>query len=350
MERGWLYDGTSAVRHQVEIGAAGERLILSYTDGDRSEIPRERLFHVDSRGEYEVYGHSGVDGWRLGVPKGGAADLGPLLPARRRYGRWIDRIGLWRAAAAAALVSVALVFAATRFPGWIAPFVPKSWEAKVGAPIVASLDSYYCNGPGGQEALDKLVRTIAPGAGPLHVQVVDIDMVNAAALPGDHILLFEELVSRAAGPEEVAGVLAHEIAHVRNRHVTEAMIRQLTFGLFVTLVGGGTGANLETFLSARYSRSAEAEADEDAIRMLRQAEISPLGAAGFFTRVAREEASLGMLGQGLSYISTHPDPAARARRFRESAGAGARWKPPLTRDEWEALADICHRDRARRGG
>jgi Zn-dependent protease with chaperone function len=341
VERGWLYDGTSAIRHEVEVAGAGERLIVRYADGDSSEVERSRLCHIDSRGEHEVYGLTDVDGWRLGVPKHAAAELGPLLPPRRRYGRWIDRIGLWRAVAAAVVVSAAAVFAATLFPSAAAPFFPKSWERAVGAPVMAGLDSRFCSTPAGNSALRKLTAALSRRAGELDVRVVDIPMVNAAALPGDHILLFDELVREADGPDEVAGVLAHEIAHIDNRHVTAAMIRQLSFGLFVSLVGGGTGANLETFLQSRYSRGAEAEADEDAIRSLARARISPLGAAGFFARVARQEAELGALGRGLSYISTHPEPQARERRFRESAQAGAAYKPVLGPEDWRALQRIC---------
>lgn len=344
MEEGWLYDGASAVRHAVRLGSEDERLIIVYADGDRSEVPRARLFHVDTRGEYEVFGHEGVDGWRLGIPKAAAAGLGPLLPPRRRYGRWIDRIGLWKAAAVAALISAGLIFVATQFPGWVAPFVPKSWERNVGGPIISSLEGNVCHGPGGDAALRKLANALAPEARDLDIRVVNFSMVNAAALPGDHILIFEELLRRADGPDEIAGVLAHEIAHIENRHVTEAMVRQLTFGLFVSLVGGGTGANLDTFLSSRYTRGAEAEADEDAIRALRRADISPLGASAFFGRIARQESSLGMIGRGLSYISTHPEPAARERRFREAAGRRTEWKPPLTPEEWRALVGICRND------
>jgi Zn-dependent protease with chaperone function len=346
VERGWLYDGTSAVRHPAEIASAGESLIVRYADGETSEVPRARLCHIDSRGDDEVYGHLDIDGWRLGVPRTAAAGLGPLLPPRRRYGRWIDRIGLWRAVLGAVVISAAVVFAATRFPALVAPVFPKSWERAVGAPVMAGLDSRFCSTPAGDAALRRLVAALSPRAGQLDVRVVDIPMVNAAALPGDHILIFEELIRRADGPDEVAGVLAHEIAHIENRHVTQAMIRQLSFGLFVSLVGGGTGANLDTFLSARYSRGAEAEADEDAIRALERARISPLGAAGFFARVGREEARLGAIGRGLSYISTHPDPQARERRFRDSAAAApsTTYKPPLDAAEWRALRRICADD------
>ncbi|HYG47114.1 MAG TPA: M48 family metallopeptidase [Allosphingosinicella sp.] len=350
MEGGWLYDGTTAVRHEIEVGAGGDALLIRYADGGTSRVPREKLFHVDTRGAWEVYGHCDVDGWRLGVPGAAAATLGPLLPPRRRYGRWIDRIGLVRAVLAAVAVSALIVFLATLFPSWVAPYVPRAWEEAVGGPIVASLDGHYCHGPGGDEALRKLASAIAPDAQDLDIRVVNVDIVNAAALPGGHILIFAPLLTQADGPDEVAGVLAHEIAHVERRHVTAAMIRQLSFGLFVTLVGGGTGANLETFLSARYSRSAEAEADADAIAALQRARVSPGGAAGFFDRVARQQNRLGAIGAGLSYISTHPEPELRARRFRASAEGGSGWKPPLSAAEWRALVDICRNDPAQNRG
>jgi len=348
VERGWLYDGSSAIRHDVEVASAGDNLIVRYADGDSSEVPRARLFHVDTRGNDEVFGHLEVDGWRLGVPKTAAATLGPILPPRRRYGRWIDRVGLWKAVGGAIALSAALILVATRFPAWVAPFVPKSWEAGFGAPIMAGLDGRFCNTPEGSAALRTLASTLSPNGGEYDIRVVDIDIVNAAALPGDHILIFEELLRRADGPDEVAGVLAHEIAHIENRHVTAAMVRQLSFGLFVSLVGGGTGANLETFLQSRYSRGAEQEADEDAIRALQRARISPAGAAGFFARVAREERRMGAIGRGLSYISTHPDPQLRERRFRESAQAGATYSPPLDSKQWRALQRICLDDPAMR--
>lgn len=337
MTRGWLYDGASAVRHDVEVSCEGATLVVRYADDDVSTLARDRLQHVDSRGAFEVYGLEGVDGWRLGVP----SDFGAgLLPPRRRYGRWIDRIGLWKAVAAAAIVSVLVVIGAGYLPALIAPIVPKALEEAVGAPIMAGLEGSFCSSPAGDAALARLTRSLAPGMEGLDVRIVSIPIVNAAALPGDHVLIFEPLLRRAEGPDEVAGVLAHEIAHIENRHVAEAMVRQLTFGLFVAMVGGNTGANLETFLGARYSRGAESEADEDAIRMLRSAAISPAGAADFFARVAEDEARLGVLGQGLSYISTHPEPVVRERRFRTAAGA-AGYKPPLSTEEWQALRDIC---------
>ncbi|HWH22971.1 MAG TPA: M48 family metallopeptidase, partial [Allosphingosinicella sp.] len=181
------------------------------------------------------------------------------------------------------------------------------------------------------------------GANPteLNVRVVDIKMVNAAALPGSNIVLFRELISEADGPDQVAGILAHEIAHVEQRHVTEAMIRQMGVGMIIALLGGGTGANADALLSAGHSRAAEREADEAALQALRRANISPLPTADFFARLAGEERKLGAIGAGLEYLSTHPLSSDREARFRQAAEKDRRYDAALSREEWESLFNIC---------
>ncbi len=141
----------------------------------------------------------------------------------------------------------------------------------------------------------------------------------------------------------MAGVLAHEIAHVEERHVTESMIRAFGFGLIVSAFGGNTGANVETLIAAGYSRRAEHEADAEAIEALARADISPLATATFFERLADREKSLGRVAVGLSYISTHPMSEDRQNNFRASAVRGKRYVPALSPQEWKALKNICRR-------
>ena len=57
-------------------------------------------------------------------------------------------------------------------------------------------------------------------------------MFNAAALPGGYIVVFKPAITET-DPDALAGVLAHEIAHVRRRHVTEALIRELGIGALI---------------------------------------------------------------------------------------------------------------------
>jgi Zn-dependent protease with chaperone function len=349
MAAAWLYDGETAIRHEVDARAGAGGLVVRYPDGSTAEVPADRLTYVESRREGVTYGRSDLAGWRLTLFGDPPAELAAILPGRQQYGRWIDRVGLVPAVAIALVLSAAVLFAGHKFPEWAAPYVPPAWEESFGDTLVGDFGGRFCNGAGGQAALNKLAAKLTPNARSLNIRVVDIDMVNAAALPGGNIVIFEELLAESDGPDEVAGVLAHEIAHIERRHVTQGMIRELGLGMIVAAFGGNTGASIDTMLSAGYSRGSEREADADAIVMLDKARISPVPTAGFFARLAHQERRLGPVGRGLSYISSHPMSEERQKRFRDSAARGRAYRPALSRDEWEALFNICFNDPKSRG-
>ncbi len=343
MSRNWLYDGRSAVRRSVGVGAHDGVLRLRGEHEDWAISP-EQLVHVESRADFEVFGRHDLSGWRLGLAKPMDEQVAALLPGKQVYGRWIDRIGFPKALMAGAVISAAVLFIGYSAPAWLAPLVPPSVEKRVGDALVGDFGGRFCAGAGGQEALNKLAAKLTGRSGEINVRVVNIKVVNAAALPGGNIVIFRELISEADGPDEVAGVLAHEIAHVEERHVTEALIRHLGFGIIVALFGGTTGSNVDALIGAGHSRAAEREADERALEALRRANISPLPTADFFARLGEGEKKLGRIGESLEYISTHPLSAQREKRFRAAAAQGAQYQPSLTRDEWEALFSICHND------
>lgn len=349
MARGWLYDGESAVRREVEAAAEGaESLRLDLTEGGRVEAPFDMLCHVESRRDCEVYGRMDVPGWRLGLFHDGAERLIARMPRKQSYGRLIDRIGLGPAVVAGVLFSALIIFLGFTAPTWLAPLVPMSWEKRFGDSLVGEWGGRYCRGQGGQQALEKLAGELSPAARDLDIRVVHAPLVNAGALPGGHIVIFDELLKEADSADELAGVLAHEIAHVERRHTTQAMIREFGVGAVVSALGGPAGSRADTLLAARYSRGSETEADSDAIATLRRANISPLPTAGFFERLGRDEAKLGRAASALSYISTHPLSAERRQRFRASAEKGHAYRPALSAAEWRALANICASD-PRRG-
>jgi hypothetical protein len=349
MVQAWLYDGDTAVKHPVEAERAGGNLRIRFADGDTLDLAPGRLIHVESRSGHEVYGRPDMQGWRLGLKPEDVAALAAVLPRRQRYGGIIDRVGLIPALVAFLLVSAGVIYAGGKLPQWLAPHIPQAWEKQYGAALVGDLGGKYCAGAGGQAALDTLTAKLAPDAGKLKVRVVPVKMVNAAALPGGTIVIFNELLAESDTPEEVAGILAHEVAHVERRHVTQAMIRDLGLGLVVSAFGGQTGGSINGLLSAGYSRGSENEADRDAIAKLRRAGIDPRPTAKFFKKLADQEARFGRVAQGLSYVSTHPMSGDRQRAFAASADKGRSYQPALTREEWEALFNICFNDPKRRG-
>ncbi|HEY0149441.1 MAG TPA: M48 family metallopeptidase [Allosphingosinicella sp.] len=344
----WLYDGESALRHPVEAEQSGESLLIRFADGDTLALQPEKLIHVESRSGHEVYGRPEMQGWRLGIPSADVPTLAAVLPRRKRYGGFIDRVGLGPAVAGFLAVSAAVIFAGAKAPEWLAPHIPHAWEKQYGDALVGDLGGKYCNGAGGQAALNAMALKLSPDAAKLNIRVVKIDMVNAAALPGGTIIVFEDLLTEAKGPEEVAGVLAHELAHVERRHVTQAMIRDLGLGLVISAFGGNTGGSIDGLLSAGYSRGSEKEADSDAIAKLRGAAIDPQPTAAFFKRLSAGEEKLGRIAEGLSYISTHPMSASRQKAFAASRDPRRAYRPALTPAQWQALRNVCANDPARR--
>jgi predicted Zn-dependent protease len=149
--------------------------------------------------------------------------------------------------------------------------------------------------------------------------VVDApDTVNAMALPGGFIYVYSGLLRAADTEEELAGVLAHEIAHVAERHVAANLITRLGTQVVLAVALGGEADALAQAAAhfaqqgamAAFSRSAEREADVVAIRYLARAGRDPRGYVSFFEKLAKRE---GMRDLATDILSTHPDPAERAK-------------------------------------
>lgn len=148
-----------------------------------------------------------------------------------------------------------------------------------------------------------------------NVHVLDADTVNAFALPGGEIVVYTGLMRAADTPEQLAGVLAHEMAHVDRRHGMRRIAQsigvigavQLVFGD----VSGISAVAIEVLRASTinaYSRDQEREADSDGVATLARAGIDPNALADFFELLKKREASLP---SALSWLGTHPDLAQR---------------------------------------
>jgi Zn-dependent protease with chaperone function len=259
----------------------------------------------------------------------------------------------------AAVVSLALlvVYGVPALADRIAPLVPWSTEVQLGQPVegealrsLAGPSARMC-GEGtapsfGRQALDRLVRRLSAGAdlpGELRVSVVDSDIRNAFALPGGRILLFRGLIETAKGPDEVAGVLAHEIGHVVHRDAMRRMIHAGGLSFVVgTVLGDFTGAGAlviatKFMLGNSYSRQAETEADLFAAEAMARAGGDVTALARFLERVAT------MPGERqLELLLSHPVTEDRVRAIEAMARGSAR-RPILDPEEWNALRAICAR-------
>ncbi|MDX1924938.1 MAG: M48 family metallopeptidase [Pirellulaceae bacterium] len=165
-----------------------------------------------------------------------------------------------------------------------------------------------------KEAIQKMVDRLAPHAAikglKFDVHVFQSPMVNAFALPGGKIVVFTGLIEKAESPEQVAGVLGHEMAHATLRHGLERFGQSLGMATAVTLLIGNTegviaaGAQLFQLASVNsYGREQESAADAEGVRMLNAAGIDPSGLPKFFETLKHEE---GDIPDAMAWISTHP--------------------------------------------
>lgn len=218
------------------------------------------------------------------------------------------------------------------------------------------------SGPGNaalSKMLDRVGGTLPDGRRP-EVRIVDRDLVNAVAFPGAQILIFRGLLDMADGPDMVAGVLAHEVGHIRYRHPMRGLIRHMGITVVFEILTGGSGFSTlaGTLILLKNSRDFEVEADEYAIARLRAAGADPAALADFFKaliaklsdtedgedRRADEDITAQSSDWSLnvalgSILSTHPLTSERVDRYGDLRVVGA--EPVLNTEEWSALKGIC---------
>lgn len=349
-------DGRTAATLAVQVRAEPRSLIIADADGDIDwwPWPEVQLAEPPARARPIRLSNRSRPGVRLAI------DDPAVLPALRLHARYlhrnpIGRKGLLTAAGTAAICALVVAVFVYGLPWMARPLaavIPIAWEQPVGESTVVIVNRIFargreiCTGAAGDAALQAMTRQLAATIETpyrIRVSVADSGLVNALAAPGGRIVVFRGLIDRAASAEEVAGVLAHEIAHVVHRHPTQGMIASIGWSALLSVFTGGASLSNEAtahlaahLATSAYSRDLEAEADKAALAMLSASGIGSAGLASFFKTLHAEEKG------GLSlpaYLSTHPETAARIDAAEKAAVPASR--PALTQEEWQALKAIC---------
>ena len=160
---------------------------------------------------------------------------------------------------------------------------------------------------------------------PFVIKVIDSDEINALALPGGFFYVNTGLILAASEESELAGVMAHEIAHVAARHGTEQYSKVELFNLAsipLIFVGGPIGYGIRQAASLlipleflQFSRSAEREADFLGLQYLYKTGYDPTSFVSFFEKVqAQDKRRPGRLAKA---FSTHPPTLDRIQRAQQ---------------------------------
>lgn len=218
----------------------------------------------------------------------------------------------------------------------------KQQEQVIGRSIYKSLrdTGRIMTDPEIQEYIQNVGQTIAVNAqdGDFSFRffVVDEATINAFALPGGYIGVHRGLLLATASESELAGVLAHEISHVTQRHISRAIFANqrasiLTMAAMLgaillgaatgegdVLAGGVAGAqNMAIQQQINFTRENEYEADRVGIGLLAASGFDPYGMPNFFETLARRTASLGY--EAPEFLRTHPVTVNRIAETRARA-------------------------------
>jgi len=361
--QGVYLDGLSARRHPITIQLAGEALHIRTSDDRSFTWPYHRI--RQTQGSYEgepvrlEYGTQPAQSivvqdiaFLSALQEAAVTRVGHVHDPRRR-----------RVRLRLTIVSVlALVFVIAGLYLWgipaganiLAPLVPLSWEERLGDSVLEHVApaGLRCHDSRRSAALEQILGRLSAAVpdSPYRLQltVVDQPVINAFALPGGRIVVLRGLLEAAETPEQLAGVLAHELQHVYKRHSTRAVIEQGSTGLLIAAVTGDiTGAlafgvnGAQVLGMLRYSRLHEEEADREGIRLLQVAGIDSAGMIAFYRTMEEKQSRRA---NAPSYLSTHPDTGDRIANLAALAGQSPLHPAALlSGEEWNDARLICQR-------
>lgn len=363
---GRFYDGETARVHAVAVevtGAEAEAGFVFVRDrASGAELARwarrELVFVPGDPAAVRLGAQSGNPAARLVVEDPDAvaalrARLPGLAAIRRRHRARQVRFVTAATTALAATIA-AFVFGVPLIARQVVAIIPPSWETEMGERVYAQVEDLFSGGgplvrcdPDPQSAGNRAIaafveRALGAGGSPfdIRVAVVRSEIPNAFALPGGRAYYFSSLVEASPDPNAFAGVLAHEIGHIVNRHGMEHAVATAGTGLLVGMVlGDVTGLSVgaivgQGLVNSHFSRDAERAADEFAIATAGRLgfDISALG------EVLEEIAADTAMDRSISLLNSHPLTQERSELLAAAVSGGG---DAFTPAEWQAIRRMC---------
>ncbi len=148
----------------------------------------------------------------------------------------------------------------------------------------------------------------------IEILYVKKEEVNAYAMPGGYMVVYDGILKKMKSEEELAGLLAHEFSHIKLKHTLKSTFNSLGFATMLQIVFGGfdesiiglLGNQTEQLRQLHYSRTLETEADENGFKLMKEQQLNPNGMINLFERLKAESTDIIP-----SILSTHPLPEER---------------------------------------
>lgn len=180
------------------------------------------------------------------------------------------------------------------------------------------------------------------------VQVVKSSTVNAFALPGGKIVVFTGLLRSMDSPEELAGVLCHEIIHVVRRHGVRQLIQSAGNTLLLrAIIGDSTPLsdllteNSRKLIGFKFSRGMETEADVLGLTLMKRARIDPCGFKKFLERLQSKEVPVP---REMEWLSTHPATGNRIAELEKLIKEQGNFDLEPLDVDWQKIKEILDKE------
>ncbi len=149
----------------------------------------------------------------------------------------------------------------------------------------------------------------------IQIYLYENEDVNAFAIPNRQIIVYSGLIDFCENHQEIAAVLAHEMAHIEHNHVMKKLGKEIGLAAIAMMIGGNAGVeaigNITKVLSSTaYDRAYEKEADKTAVNYLQNTNIHPNYFKHFMLRLSENQPEFL---ESMYWISTHPDSKDRAK-------------------------------------
>lgn len=346
-------DGVTPVKKNAYVKIIPGALAISLESGPEQKTPLDHWLlssiEIEVIRDHEIYVFSDPSRTQR-IEVVDPAAISALLKIKKvNYFDYYSGIGLKIVAFLGLVIVMAVLFwkLSPKISSHLSKRIPIDVELKLRPYLSAQIGKLRCQSPEADKALTKILDFLQHGDAepfPAEISLGNQKAVNAFAYPGGTILVTQGLVGKAKSQEALIGIIAHELQHLKERHIAAAIIR----GSLLTLIwsvalGDFSGvfvvdpSTLYQIASLQFSRNDEAEADLKGAEMLAKKGIAVLPMINFL----EVDLTNGKKMDHLEFLSSHPL-KNRGAILRKHFAMIKTIQLPLSEEEWIHLKkDSC---------